>query len=597
MAALFDGKLPFWKLAVPIYIDISLMPPSAPVLFERWALTFTESPSAAHHAAVDRSELILLTQSLYSFVRLLPLHAAADLDLGYRVWSPGSHALPGRIGPDDVFAGSVGFPSSPTFSVASKLRAYRFKPGIVPGLGKLSLSVLFDTNPRNLADAALKASWSVPGVPWDAGADPRGVESIEAPSPPEPAAEVVKISYIDPYDADPVPPRPSPLFASPSPSPPSIPLSPPRASSPMPIPRTSLSASPEEAPLRSPSRLSLGSRGRQPLSRLSTSLSSPEPDVPGDGLSTTSFRSFRRESESFGVQRRRSSGRLWTIPGTPPWPLSPTMAGGYNSEPFGTLVGSYEESLLTGRMSALPSHPVVFECQIGVIGTYSKCPPHLKCPPHVNVNFPAYFYELPGQDRSITPYVGVIDLDTINSDFADGLTEAGRKVAQRESRMSREDGAEHCGYRIPMKGQLQIIIKNPSLTAIKVFLVQYDFRDMPPGTKTFLRQKSYAVPKAADGAATFSPGAGKKPPLRYAIHLHFASPARRRLYLCRSMRVVFSPRGNDSEEKLQVVMGEPDDAAKYTPLEAPFPGRAPGHKRSSTTNLLDIEYAFSNLVM
>jgi hypothetical protein len=197
---------------------------------------------------------------------------------------------------------------------------------------------------------------------------------------------------------------------------------------------------------------------------LSASFSLDPEKEAADEPRSLSFRSTsRRDSESFSLTRRQSSGRLWGLPaaGTPPWPFPGPL--GNTGEPFGSLVGSYEESLLTGRMSALPSHPVVFECQIGVVGTYSKCPPHLRCPPHVNVNFPAYFYELPGQDRSITPYVGVIDLDTINGAGSEGLTEAGRKVARREAAAaaaadgSPEDGMEHCGYRIPMKGQLQIV--------------------------------------------------------------------------------------------------------------------------------------------
>lgn len=147
------------------------------------------------------------------------------------------------------------------------------------------------------------------------------------------------------------------------------------------------------------------------------------------------------------------------------------------------------------------------------------------------------------------------------------------------------------------------IIKNPSLTAIKVFLVPYDFRDMPAGTKTFLRQKSYAVPlnNASDSPFSSSQGSGSvgrsKPhgaPLRYAIHLHFACPSRRRLYLCRSMRVVFSPRGNDSEEKLAVVVAEPDESAKFTPLEIPFTPKLGSSKRGSNT-AAEILHLVSNL--
>ncbi|OUM68819.1 hypothetical protein PIROE2DRAFT_23839, partial [Piromyces sp. E2] len=73
---------------------------------------------------------------------------------------------------------------------------------------------------------------------------------------------------------------------------------------------------------------------------------------------------------------------------------------------------------------------------------------------------------------------------------------------------------------------------NPSKTAVKVFLIPYDFRDMPPNTKTFIRQKSYLK----DSRNPHDP----KSSLRYAIHLQFVSPSKKRLYLCKSLRVVFA---------------------------------------------------------
>lgn len=377
------------------------------------------------------------------------------MNISYRVWSNGTPTPSLRPFDDETIAGARDLVAMPAFSVASKLKAYKFKTANVPGIGKLSISVLFDSNPRGVAatPAAAAVLPPMPGIPWDNSRELRALDMLASPQAESPP----KFTYID-YDPDPAPPRPSPMFASPASSPPS------RASSPMPIPRPSSSVN--EGSYLSSSRLSVGARSRLgPGSRLSLSVSTDsilDEREERDEPRSLSFRAVsRKESESFGVTRRRSSGRLWGIPpggGTPPWPLPLANSSHMSNtaEPFGTLVGSYEESLLTGRMSALPSHPVVFECQIGVIGTYSKCPPQLRCPPHVNVSFPAYFYELPGQDRSITPYVGVIDLDSISSAAAAGLTEEGRKVARREG-IHDEDAADHCGYRIPMKGQLQIV--------------------------------------------------------------------------------------------------------------------------------------------
>ncbi|KAL1923713.1 uncharacterized protein VTP21DRAFT_8693 [Calcarisporiella thermophila] len=208
----------------------------------------------------------------------------------------------------------------------------------------------------------------------------------------------------------------------------------------------------------------------------------------------------------------------------PPGSVSPTRGGRRNSFVVGSLVGSYEESILNGRMSTFPSKPISFIAQIGVFG-HGKS--KLKCPPHVSVTFPAYFYEIEDAEQP-TPYVGCVDLEA-------GL---------QGERFHKWPG----GYRIPPRGQLQVVIKNPNRTAVKVFLLPYDFTDMPPRTKTFLRQKSYT-------------NAG----LRYAIHAQFCC-TEKALYLYKSIRVVFSNRAPDRSERLRVVCDGPSEQeVKYQP--------------------------------
>ena len=108
-----------------------------------------------------------------------------------------------------------------------------------------------------------------------------------------------------------------------------------------------------------------------------------------------------------------------------------------NGELFGSLVGSYEESILSGRMSTFPSKPITFLAEIGVIGL-GKCKTSLKCPPHIILPFPAYFYELQDEESPTTPYVGTVEVDGT-------LTEPPSPM-----------GPE-MGYRLPFKGQLQIV--------------------------------------------------------------------------------------------------------------------------------------------
>ena len=236
---------------------------------------------------------------------------------------------------------------------------------------------------------------------------------------------------------------------------------------------------------------------------------------------------------------------------------------GLSSElPFGSFVGSYEESILNGRMSTTPSKPLTFVAKIGVLGM-GKCKPALRCPTHVTIPFPAYFYSV-GDYDSPSPYVGQIDLET--------LAEKPKKFP-------------YGGYRIPQQGQLQIVIKNPNKTAVKLFLVPYNLRDMEVGTKTFVRQKSYA---AGDALLDEVLPAQEQPKirhreresLRYLIHLHICCPSRGRYYLYRNIRVVFANRVPDGKEKLrnEVLLPSP----KYSSWK---PGKESTSQCSSLSSL------------
>jgi hypothetical protein len=114
------------------------------------------------------------------------------------------------------------------------------------------------------------------------------------------------------------------------------------------------------------------------------------------------------------------------------------------SDLFGTFVGSYEESILIGRLSTSPSRPVPFLAEIGVLAI-GKCKPSLKCPPHLTLGFSAFFYQLPDEDVP-TPYVGTIDMNV-----SGGLVRGGDAEKLASSL------PECLGYRLPLKGQLQIV--------------------------------------------------------------------------------------------------------------------------------------------
>ena len=301
--------------------------------------------------------------------------------------------------------------------------------------------------------------------------------------------------------------------------------------------------------------------------------------------------SYRREgSFSHGHHQRRSLTSMWSLQAS----SSPQRSGyrrprrmSFSSEAsppqHAHMVGSYEESILRGWMSTAPSKPLDFTAQIGVLGK-GNCKP--KCPAHVTVPFPAVFYSWnAGNGRSSvtddpSPYVGHIDLQhslspsepdepqplqievsgeyQTNQRCAEHQSISGKptRKAKKRLRSSPASAPPRGSYRIPEQGQLQIIIKNPNKTAVKLFLVPYDLTGMEPGTKTFVRQRSYSADAVIDSplaskiqqSQALVPG---KPALRYLIHLNLCSTSKGRFYLYQQIRVVFANRVPDNKEQLR----------------------------------------------
>ncbi|EPE25815.1 hypothetical protein GLAREA_01727 [Glarea lozoyensis ATCC 20868] len=275
-----------------------------------------------------------------------------------------------------------------------------------------------------------------------------------------------------------------------------------------------------------------------------------------------------------------------------------------NSPLHASMVGSYEESILRGRMSTTPSKPLDFVAQIGVLGL-GKCKSNLRCPAHVTLPFPAVFYSyettshgrVGKSEDGPSPYVGQIDLEnglpntneskshkrkrtnnsrtigrsaesaTIQIPNSSHLNESGTGKLKRRSLSPRAPPGG--SYRIPEKGQLQIIIKNPNKTAVKLFLIPYDLAGMEPGTKTFIRQRSYSAGDSLlPASSSTATNSMDRQTLRYLAHLHICSPSRGRFYLYKSIRVVFANRVPDGKEKLRNEVSLPEP--RYTVYK---PGR------------------------
>ncbi|XP_034651580.1 pneumococcal serine-rich repeat protein isoform X2 [Drosophila subobscura] len=196
------------------------------------------------------------------------------------------------------------------------------------------------------------------------------------------------------------------------------------------------------------------------------------------------------------------------------------------------LLGNLEESLLQKRL--MPKIEVMgFKLQLGASGGF--------CPTQLTIPAVSYFYELHGETLS-TPYLC-------------------------EIRLPRK------GYSVPRTGTVQATLLNPMGTVVRMFVIPYDMRDMPPLHRTFIRQRILAEEPACSGQQTThekeqvqqqQPPIPRSPTgsstsittsklghfitaeqmkrLRYSIHLRFQTSRSGRLSLHTDIRLLISRR-------------------------------------------------------
>ena len=137
------------------------------------------------------------------------------------------------------------------------------------------------------------------------------------------------------------------------------------------------------------------------------------------------------------------------------------------------LLGSFEESILKDRFS--PSGSISgFKFKMSVSGLFSS--------PSITLPFTGNFYNL-SDIYCPSPYTGCIKLDTCGTH----------------------------GYLMSKQGRIQATILDPENCVIRIFLIPYDVRDMPPRSQTFVRQRIHSVSEE-----------GKKT-LQYHIHFRLMS--------------------------------------------------------------------------